>query len=347
MELVVGFHGKRRLAAQRELALRGILTDAFRPRSIGDVRHSNTELQPILEELDRLILREHPRLHERLRPPLALDEIDRLAEPLAPYFLPDELVLLYGWHDGWELEVSDVYRFLLPDAPFNSLAEATTWYRTWSDSLGTDGWHPLWFPAFGDRSGELVALQAAPERPAGTVYAFHSDLDLYPSYDSVAALFAATLECWQRGLLPHEPSSLPRQIRPIVGRHNPRTRTPDGDYRRTISRLTTDAWPPPWREAIALPPPPLAENGAVTIAELLRRGSFDRPVHASIRIESGSSDTVVGSAADRTGTISVVLERGRTDNFRELRGGALYELWLAPSAGGYLATRIVPLERCG
>lgn len=208
------------------------------------------DLQAILDELDGFIRTEHAELYGRLRPGLSDYEVDHLAESLRPYHLPAELVALYRWHDGWRIVVDDEYRFLLPDADFNSFTEAIARYRVWLEALGTDGWHPLWFPAFGERSGELVCLQLEPDQTAGAVLAFHSDLDLYTSYDSVAALFATTLECWRAGLLPHDPSSFPSEIREIAGRYNPLSRTSDGAYRRVISRLSTEGWPRRWKEVL-------------------------------------------------------------------------------------------------
>jgi cell wall assembly regulator SMI1 len=308
-------------------------------------------LEASLDELDRLVRSEHPGLYERLRPGLSRNELDRLAEGLRPYYLPAELVVLYGWHDGWRVVVDDNYR-LLPDAQFNSLGEAIAQYRVWWEALGSAGWHPLWFPAFGDRSGELVALQLEPDQPAGTVFSFHSDLDLGTSYDSVAALFATTLECWRAGLLPHDPSYLPPEIRPIAARLNPNSRTATGAERRTISRSSTAEWPSSWKEVLGIGPPrQAADELVVTIAEFTHDPLCGRPIRADVHARGGSFDVIVAVANDDTGSTNVVLKRDETEHFREFTGASRCELWLVPftdesadgTAGHYLATRIVPL----
>jgi hypothetical protein len=51
--------------------------------------------------------------------------LDELSQRLLPYHLPAGLVTLYGWHDGWQDSLDGAYRPLLPDATFNSLADAT------------------------------------------------------------------------------------------------------------------------------------------------------------------------------------------------------------------------------
>jgi cell wall assembly regulator SMI1 len=306
------------------------------------------ELQAILGELDRFVRMEHAELYRRFRPGLTQHEVDQLAGSLQPYYLPVELVSLYRWHDGWQLFMDDECRFLLPDADFNSLTEAVAQYRAWLEALGSDGWHPLWFPAFGERSGELVCLQLEPDQSAGPVLSFHSDLDLYTSYDSVAALFATTLECWQAGLLPYDPSSLPPAVREIAARHNPLSRTSDGGYRRAISRSSTEGWPTPWKEVLDIAPVvPAADELVVTIEEFIGNPECGRPIRAELRVRGGSFDMIIATATDSTGTVRVVLKREGTDNFRELPSAGLCELWLAPLESrvplSYLATRIVPL----
>lgn len=323
------------------------------------------ELQATLDELDELIRTARPALYGRLRPGLSTHEIDRLAEGLRPYHLPADLVTLYRWHDGWESYANGEYRPLLPDAEFNSLAESVSQYRAWWESLGAEGWHPLWFPAFGEQSGELVELQLEPGRAAGGLLSFHSEYDLSTSYDSVAALFATTVECWRSGLLPpDDPTYFPPEIVKIAARHNPRSRTEAGVPRREISRTATRHWPALWKKALGIAPvAPAAAELAVTIAEFVADPSCGRPVRARLHGWGGTFDTFVVTATDKTGDVRVLLDRERTENFREFDAARPMELWLAPIEGSgqldglahdmahiatlpsvpYLVVRIVPL----
>ena len=235
---------------------------------------------------------------------------------------------------------------------------------TWWEALGADGWHPLWFPAFGDQSGELVALQLEPDRPAGQVLAFHAETDLAASYDSVAALFATTLECWQTGLLPlADPAFHPPEILAIAARHNPRSRTPDGLPRLEISRASARDWPAEWREVLGLAPlEPAADELVVTIARFLRDRPSDRPIRAELRGWGGAFDAFVATASDGTGSLDVLLTRDQTENLREFAGGRRFDVWLASAdreavanlatvmrgvaelpAIAFVAARIVPL----
>jgi hypothetical protein len=300
-------------------------------------------LQSVLVELDDWIRQRQPDLYPRLRPGLSDSELDLLARGLQPFYLPVELDLLYRWHDGWDDPVDGTYPALLPDASFRPLADAIRGYRTWLEALGVNGWHPLWFPAFGEQSGELVALQLEPHRPAGQVYGYHSDLGLSTSYDSVTTLFATALDLWRRGLLPDD-RAYP-EIRRIAAEHNPRSRLPDGAERREISRMSTRDWPPPWREVIGIAPLAGAtETEVVTVAELAADPMCGRPIRAELKGIGGNAGRLLATASDATGSVTVLFMQDETQNFREASGGGHYDLWLAPlpDRAVYLVTQVVP-----
>lgn len=288
------------------------------------------DLQVVLDALDVLVRDRRPELYPRFRPGVSARELDALAAGLEPYYLPAELVALYQWHDGWDSSRDGVHRSLLPEAEFNSLAETIAAYRGWQQALGSDGWHPLWFPAFGSQFGELVSLQLEPGRPAGQVYAFHSEEDLSTSSDSVAALFAAALDCWRRGLLP-EDAAYP-EIRTIAARHNPSSRKPSGESRHEISRSSTTDWPDSWKKALGIGPlVGAADEEVVRIADFEGDPSSGRPIRAELTGWGGSIDTLVATASDGTGSVKVLLTRSETENFRELVGGRRFDLWLVPT----------------
>ena len=273
-------------------------------------------------------------------------ELDELARGLSPHHLPAELLTVYGWHDGWQLLAGNERVDLVPDADFLPLANAIASYRAWLAALGTDGWHPLWFPAFGEQSGELVVLQPEPGLSAGELFSFHAETELEASYDSVAALFSAALACWRARLLPpRDPLFLTAELRRLVARHNPRSQTPEGRPRRTISRFATGNWPDAWREAIGIVRvDPAPEELVVTIAELLEDPACGRPIRADVRGRGGTFDSFVVTASDAGHEVEVLATRAETENFRELAGGRRYELWLVPAGDGYLVKRVVQLD---
>ena len=209
-------------------------------------------LRHVLDELDEWFASERPDLYPRLRPGLSQDEIRDLEHGLAPYRLPEDLIILYSWHDGWDEIAQGDYSEFLPDMPFNSLEEAVEQYTSWCSLIGEvepeiSIWHRLWFPAFLRQSGEFVELQPQPGQPAGLVWSFHShDGVVYPTYSSVAALFGTTLALWRSGLMPLNGPTFPDGFHAFVASLNPETRQPDGRPRREVSRDPSPDWPATW-----------------------------------------------------------------------------------------------------
>jgi hypothetical protein len=120
-----------------------------------------------------------------------------------------------------------------------------------------------------------------------------------------------------------------------VARWNALSRTPDGGYRLTLSRLSTDRWPRSWREAIGIEQTeaaPAADERTMTIADLIAEPGAGRPIRAELRGWGGSSDSLIATATDATGSVKVLLERNATENFREFVGGRVFEVWLVPLA---------------
>jgi cell wall assembly regulator SMI1 len=329
------------------------------------------DLTAILVELDELIRVEHPEHYSRFRPGLPQAEVERMADRLKPYYLPHELTTLYCWHDGWDDRVnSDYEQLFLFDAGFCSFAEAIDQYEVWWRTFGSNGWHPLWFPAFGSdyKFGELVALQLEPGRSAGQVFSFDAESDLSTSFDSVTTLFATVFECWRRGLSPREdplerPAELRRELGAITRDHNPLSRDADGLRAREISVSSTADWPTAWKQVLGIGPmTPEDDELAITIAEFLADPSRAGPIRADLRPVGAAGDTDFATASDGTGSLKVLLRRKETENCREYPGKGRFELWLAPTnresfeeygatmigfdrrpGETYLATRIVPL----
>jgi cell wall assembly regulator SMI1 len=308
--------------------------------------HDQTDVQVTLEELDWLIRSEHPGLYRRFRPGLSDEEIEGLGERLRPYYLPAELLTVYRWHGGWLDRLDGLYRSLLPDAYFLPFEEAIEHRRSLLEILGTDGWHPLWIPAFGEQFGELVALQLEPCSPAGGVFSFHSESELHTSYDSVAALFGTTLECWREGLLPDVPAGRWPDVLKVTARHNPLSRARDGVPRQEVSRSSTKAWPATWKDVLGIGPMvPAPDELVATIVELDANGAHDRPIRAELRGRAGSADIAIATATDATGSVNVFLTRDHTENFREFQGGRRYEMWLVRLADREDAERADDLSR--
>lgn len=308
------------------------------------------DLSAVLEELDAWFADERPDLYPRLRPGLSEHEIQNLEARVAPYALPDDLVTVYRWHDGWEAQCSGApYVGLHHDCSFHTLRATVELYETLCglNREIDDLWNPLWFPAFGDQSGELVELQ--PERGllAGPLWSFHShDGEVYTTFDSVTSLFRTTLELWRAGLLPLTQGQWPEMRQRIVS-HNPVARYSDGSSRLRRSTAPSLDWPDAWLIAAGVERPRVADDAdVITIAELLTDPSCERPVRGEYRCAMGSgAGWETGALKDETGSIKVHLERESTRNYRWLRASNRLEMTLTPITEG--DTVVEALAGCG
>jgi cell wall assembly regulator SMI1 len=280
------------------------------------------QLSAVLEDLDAWLAAERPDLHPRLRPGLSERQLAELEARLAPYHLPADLVTVYRWHDGWEEQHGGSYVSLLPDCSFHALQDSIELYEMLCglNQELDDSWNPLWFPAFGDQSGEFVELQPGPDLPAGFLWSFHShDAEVYTSYDSVAALYRTTLELWRSGLLPASTPGPWLEIRHRIAFHNPAAKQPDGYSRLTRERFASLDWPESWLIAAGVARPTPADDGdVITIAELLVDPWCERPVRGEFRCAMASAAGYTGTLSDETGAIKVHVDRETTENFRLL-----------------------------
>ena len=309
------------------------------------------ELRRVLDDLDDWLRVERPDLYPRLRPGLSPERIRTLEARLAPYRLPEDLVVLYSWHDGWDAVVEGEYVGFLPDMPFNSLGEAVEQYTFWCSMIEQqeDIWNRLWFPAFGDQSGEFVELQRRPGQSAGLVWSFHShDAWVSETYASVTALFETTLGLWRRGLMPFSGPYFPEGFHAFVAAQNPETRQPDGrPYRQTNSFPSLDEWPTTWLAAAGITVPAPADDAeVVTVAELLADPRCGRPVRGHYRCRAGSTEWETGILTDETGSVEVRLGRASTENYRLLHSSPRLEMTLTPIEEGETVDEALAAAGC-
>jgi cell wall assembly regulator SMI1 len=337
---------------------------------VGKPLAADRNLQRTLDALDGLIRRDYPELYARFRPGLSQAEIDRLQQRLAPYHLPEELVTVYRWHDGWDdgEDSGRAFRALFPDDRFNSLSRAIDERKGWL-SIGMDAWNPLWFPAFGSEYGQMVPLQSAPGRPAGQVYSFDAESDLGTSFDSLGSYFGTMLEYWRSGVMRRYdagniPAALGDEMRRIDLRHNPGSRDEHGLQAREISRASTEDWPAAWKEAVGVTTPtPATEDELMTVDQFRDDPSSGGPIRVELRPLGGAGDDTFAEAVDDTGTLVIAVLGKDTENAREVVGKSrTFDLWLKPVDPAYsreieesfarfgtpmqleyVATRIVPV----
>jgi cell wall assembly regulator SMI1 len=297
------------------------------------------EVTEVLEELESWLASERPDLLPRLRPGLSELGVEELETRLAPYRLPADLVTVYQWHDGWDPHPGGAspYVGLMYDCSFHALEHTIELYEI---LLGIDEpedvWNPLWFPAFGEGSGEFVELQPGPNLPAGLLWSFHSHAgELHTAYDSVASLFRTTLELWRAGMLPSTEPWVPDGLRAFVAAHNPVARHPDGRSRLERLSMPSLDWPKPWLIAAGIArPSPADDDEVITIAEFLTDPWCERPVRGEFRCSMGSASWSAGTLTDETGSIKVHVEREMTENFRLFATSNRVEMILTPVTEG-------------
>jgi cell wall assembly regulator SMI1 len=291
-------------------------------------------LRESLDEFEAWLTAERPELHERFKPGLGEDQILALANRLSPYHLPEELVTVYQWHDGWASSRAGEYVPLLYDGTFNSLESAVTQYEQWCELIPEDAWHPLWFPAFGDASGEFIELQPEAGLTAGCLWSYHShDAAVSMSYDSAASLFRTSLELWRIGW---QSSDIPfHDVSGLIAEHNPVTRSGDGRPKNELSCFPSLSWPEAWKVAIGIGPfVPASDSDVVSVAELLADPWCGRPVRGELRGISGSTGWSVERLSDDTGSVQVHLDRATTENFRMCPAGTRFDVFLTPITDG-------------
>lgn len=197
-------------------------------------------------------------------------------------------------------------------------------------------WHPLWFPAFGDQSGGLVALQLEPDRPGGIVWGYHSEGgELLSDFDSTATLFRTSLALWQSGEI-HEFVFMTDGQWAALAAHNPQTRTADGRWQVKIDIWSTGQWPDEWKQVLGIGPMiPADDSEIITIAELIEDPACGRPIQGAVRGLAGGGGWDTWAVEDATGRIQFLTTRGVTENARELNGmGNRYEITLIPQTHG-------------
>ena len=201
-----------------------------------------------LNEFEVVLDGSAPAVRNALRPGLTDEAIDALSASLLPFVLPYDLRALYRWHNGQYPYSPGPHMPLFHDADFLPLEAAVESYNVWIQVHLN--WNPLWFPAFGARSGLLVTLSQDTSALAGELWAFDGEnTEISTAYDSILGLVRTATAAWREA--DHiEPDFLGPDA-DMRRAHNPSSIRPDGAPRLTVSMLETGDWPDDWIEAAA------------------------------------------------------------------------------------------------
>lgn len=289
----------------------------------------------VLESVERLrAWREanDPTWKDTLQPGLSDREIDRLAEPLAPFKLPEELRALYRWRNG---ETGGG----LFDREFQPLERAIEDYQFGLEELDLN---PLLF-GFCDSNNDRYAVEllASPETSSGVFSLPHGDPDVYLTFISIERMAATLLRAHQEGgyVLLEEDQYWERDLEiygAIRGEMNPGVHVFHEDERRGINvfdGVGTRDWPERWAKAtgrgndfVEITGERRALNEVVKAA----REGQEGPFHVAGRILSLSSsgaESMYG-ISDRTAEVKVFCSDRAS--VRELSCGADVEAELVP-----------------
>lgn len=294
-----------------------------------------TELRETLAEFEAWLAEHGPDVLARLRPGLSDDQIAERERELAPFHLPADLVELYRWRDGFVHYAPD-WVSLLIDCEFLSLDEALDEYRFHNELADAEPeipWHPLWFPAFGGKHGELVELQTETGRVAPVLWSFHSEgRSLHASYDSIAAMFLSALAVWQ--VCGQPGMDITDEAWTLVRDANPRTSGARGSVE--VDMFATHDWPEEWRQVLDIQPMEPTDSGLlVTVAEFVGNPRCGRPVRGVLTCEGGSSEGwSVWQLEDETDHMRVSIVIGETENAREMAPGELFDVYAVPDPTG-------------
>lgn len=134
-----------------------------------------------------------PYLREKLRPGLTLEQIDKQTRDL-PFALPDEVKILYQWHDGTE---EDWERHpLIGYHDFRPLEEVIERYlQLVEDFIDIDPEIAELLPLFEYENEYYLSQCNAQQRNTGLIYSLYHDLTI--EYDSLTSMFCAFLECYE------------------------------------------------------------------------------------------------------------------------------------------------------
>lgn len=151
-------------------------------------------LIPVLETIVSYTTHINPHLRSHLQPGYDAATVQRICS--TPYHLPEEVYILYAWHNGMEEVADDPWEELFHYHTFLPLEAAATTYQAWQ-ALGPDHYDPRLFPLF-TFMGEYYAIYCSEEPtihgPIAFVYQGVGQV-----YDSLTHMLQAIAACYTAG----------------------------------------------------------------------------------------------------------------------------------------------------
>ena len=156
------------------------------------------ELEHALTRLDAWWVQHDPELHAELNPGCETEEIQAFEEKLGGYKLPQDIVLMYKWHNGQD----DLSLDIGTRHPFLPLQNALLERDIMLEALGDVQWDPSWLPVFSEADEGMFVILSEQRQPYSGLYYYNLQSDpITMHYQSVLGKIHSLLEAYERGIL--------------------------------------------------------------------------------------------------------------------------------------------------
>lgn len=167
------------------------------------------ELSDGLRLLDGVLVERAPSIRDALRPGLAEAEVHTLLEGY-PHEVPEEMALLYSWHDGASIVDGPERAELFPNAQMLPLGDALGKWNEVVEASRASGralWDPRWFPMFVGYKWAFWAVRCGPLDGSVIVFDWVDLPDVWAAYDDVSSMIERVVRCWSAGAYRQGPNA--------------------------------------------------------------------------------------------------------------------------------------------
>lgn len=180
----------------------------FYPTDVDAIGPIEGDFKAILADFEAVLKEKNETVYRSLNPGLGADDIRNLEDEYR-VVLPEEVRMLYMWHDGCgDFENAFENGTIIPGHWFVPLKQSLEWNRELNQSEGTfvqnafldlfAGHMNGWFVLLDDGCGDGYFYD--PKRPADQGYAFYHLIEMrhYVFFSSLKNMFKAFTECYQK-----------------------------------------------------------------------------------------------------------------------------------------------------
>lgn len=254
----------------------------------------------VLERFDRMErTRRAGRLLAGKLAPATEQELDALRAAVQPFSVPEEVLTLLRWSNGWE---DGDWPVAFASGGINPVRNIIESYRQMCDEPSfRSSWNPLWMPLFHESWTE-GSVELLPAATSVIIHTYWTDDVLTITAPTVAAELDAVADLLDAGLLDENPDTLTaapsmisfdRRRKEIVERTNARHGWSRWPHAHQLSfgkdrsdhpqhwRDAADAWPDPVEPNY--PDPPATPTATDTTAAAVTRTSGSASSHAFSR----------------------------------------------------------------